>query len=136
MSSCENMDQEMTDDELIQAIIESDHRISVTKSEIPKTAITSLNFKMPDEVIRVAELAPELGYEIEMKSWDFFDFELDCSCNNQHKSKDNVAVGEEWSCSVDTNGLSDTTFNLHITSTHGDVDGDMMAHMISITNAS
>jgi len=66
----------------------------------------------------------------------FFDFELDCSCNNQHKSKDNVAVGEEWSCSVDTNGMSDTTFNLHITSTHGDVDGDMMVHMISETNAS
>ena len=87
MSSCENMDQEMTDDELIQAIIESDHRISVTKNEIPKTAITSLNFKMPDEVIRVAELAPELGYEIEMKSWDFFDFELDYERNdNQYFS--------------------------------------------------
>ena len=87
MNSCENMDQEMTDDELIQAIIESDHRISVTKNEIPKTAITSLNFKMPDEVIRVAELAPELGYEIEMKSWDFFDFELDYERNdNQYFS--------------------------------------------------
>ena len=82
ISSCENMDQEMSDDELIQAIIESDNRISVTKNEIPKTAITSLNFKMPDEVIRYAELAPELGFEIEMKSWDFFDFELDYERND------------------------------------------------------
>ncbi|MEJ6765285.1 MAG: hypothetical protein QNK50_06380 [Flavobacteriaceae bacterium] len=64
ISSCENIDQEMSDDELIQAIIESDNRISVTKNEIPKTAITNLNFKMPDEVIRFAELAPELGFEI------------------------------------------------------------------------
>ena len=37
--SCENMDQEMTDDELIQAIIESENRISVAKNDLPKSAI-------------------------------------------------------------------------------------------------
>ena len=75
--SCENMDQEMTDDELIQAIIESENRISVAKNDLPKSAIASINFDMPNDIIRLAELAPELGYEIELKSWDFFDFELD-----------------------------------------------------------
>ena len=82
ISSCENMDQEMSDDELIQAIIESDNRISVTKNDLPKSAISTLNFKMPEDVIRLAELAPELGFEIEMKSWDFFDFELDYERND------------------------------------------------------
>ena len=75
--SCENMDQEMSDDELIQAIIESENRISVAKNDLPKSAIASINFDMPNDIIRLAELAPELGYEIELKSWDFFDFELD-----------------------------------------------------------
>ena len=77
LGSCENMDQEMSDDELIQAIISSENRISVTKNDLPKTAISTLNFKMDNDVIRYAELAPELGFEIEMKSWEFFDFELD-----------------------------------------------------------
>ena len=38
LGSCENMDQEMSDDELIQAIISSENRISVTKNDLPKTA--------------------------------------------------------------------------------------------------
>ena len=75
--SCENMDQEMTDDELIQAIIESENRISVTKEDLPQSTLTSLNFDMPNDVIRSAELAPDLGFEIELKSWNFFEFELD-----------------------------------------------------------
>jgi len=82
LSSCENMDQEMSDDELIQAIISSENRISITKNDLPKTAISTLNFKMSDDVIRYAELAPELGFEIEMKSWGFFDFELDYERND------------------------------------------------------
>ncbi|MBL6648752.1 MAG: hypothetical protein ISP56_00630 [Flavobacteriaceae bacterium] len=75
--SCENTDQEMTDDELIQAIIESENRISVTKEDLPQSTITSLNFDVPNDVIRSAELAPNLGFEIELKSWNFFEFELD-----------------------------------------------------------
>ena len=55
--SCENMDQEMTDDELIQAIIESENRISVAKEDLPQSTLTSLNFEMPNDVIRSAELA-------------------------------------------------------------------------------
>ena len=82
LGSCENMDQEMSDDELIQAIISSENRISVTKNDLPKTAISTLNFKMDNDVIRYAELAPELGFEIEMKSWEFFDFELDYERND------------------------------------------------------
>ena len=75
--SCENMDQEMTDDELIQAIIESENRISVAKEDLPQSTLTSLNFDVPNDVIRSAELAPDLGFEIELKSWNFFEFELD-----------------------------------------------------------
>ena len=82
LGSCENMDQEMSDGESIQAIISSENRISVTKNDLPKTAISTLNFKMSDDVIRYAELAPELGFEIEMKSWGFFDFELDYERND------------------------------------------------------
>lgn len=37
---------------------------------------------MPNDVINIAVLAPELGYEVEMKSWDFFDFELDYERND------------------------------------------------------
>ena len=79
--SCENSDV-LSDDELIEAIIEADNRISVSKNDLPKSAISSLDFNMPDDIIRQAELAPELGYEVEMKSWDFFDFELDYERND------------------------------------------------------
>ena len=82
LGSCEKMDQEMSDDELIQAIISSENRIAVTKNDLPKTAIATLNFKMDNDVIRYAALAPELGFEIEMKSWGFFDFELDYERND------------------------------------------------------
>ena len=80
-SSCENSDS-MTDSELIEAIIEAENRITVSKNDLPKAAISSLDFNMPDDIIRLAELAPDLGYEVEMKSWDFFDFELDYERND------------------------------------------------------
>ncbi|MAU62968.1 MAG: hypothetical protein CMC38_01260 [Flavobacteriaceae bacterium] len=80
-TSCENSG-EMSDDELIEAIINAENRISVTKNDLPKSAITSLDFNKPGDVIGSAELAPELGFEIEMKSWDFFDFELDYERND------------------------------------------------------
>ncbi len=79
--SCENSEV-MSDDELIEAIIEDENRIKVSKNDLPKAAISSLDFNMPDDIIRLAELAPELGYEVEMKSWDFFDFELDYERND------------------------------------------------------
>ena len=75
--SCENNGGEMSDDELIEAIINAENRISVTKNDLPKSAIANLDFNMPNDIVGYAELAPELGYEIEMKSWDFIDFELD-----------------------------------------------------------
>ena len=74
--SCENNDVLMSDDEIIEAIIESENRVIVSKSDLPKSTVSNLDYEMPDEVIRLAELVPELGYEIEMKSWSFFDFEL------------------------------------------------------------
>ena len=61
----------MSDDEIIEAIIDSENRVIVSKSDLPKSTVSNLDYEMPDEVIRLAELVPELGYEIEMKSWSF-----------------------------------------------------------------
>jgi len=80
-SSCENSDA-LSDDELIQAIIDADNRTTISKNDLPKSAISTLNVEMPNDVINIAVLAPELGYEVEMKSWDFFDFELDYERND------------------------------------------------------
>lgn len=58
---------------------------------------------MPDEVIRLAELVPEHGYEIEMKSWSFFDFELDYERNDNkyfnidgRKLESSTLKKDEW----------------------------------------
>ena len=75
--SCNESNTELSDEQLIEAIIESENRISVSVRDLPNSAITSLDFDMPNDVVDMAELAPDLGYEIEMKSWEFFEFELD-----------------------------------------------------------
>lgn len=75
--SCNESNTELSDEQLIEAIIESENRISVSVRDLPNSAITSLDFDMPNDVVDIAELAPDLGYEIEMKSWEFFEFELD-----------------------------------------------------------
>jgi len=101
--SCENNDVLMSDDEIIEAIIESENRVIVSKSDLPKSTISNLDYEMPDEVIRLAELVPELGYEIEMKSWSFFDFELDYERNDNkyfnidgRKLESSTLKKDEW----------------------------------------
>jgi hypothetical protein len=81
-NSCTKTESELTDDQLIDAIIESEERISVAINDLPNTAIASLDVIMPNDVVSSAELAPKLGFEIEMKSWDFFEFELDYERND------------------------------------------------------
>ena len=75
--SCDVDGSEMSDDELIQAIIDSENKILISNSDLPNSAISSINFEMPNDFIDEATLAPELGYEIEMKSFDFIKLELD-----------------------------------------------------------
>ncbi|MDA0757042.1 MAG: hypothetical protein O3C01_00040 [Bacteroidetes bacterium] len=75
--SCDVDGSEMSDDELIEAIIDSENKILISNSDLPSPAISSINFEMPNDFIDEASLAPELGYEIEMKSFDFIKLELD-----------------------------------------------------------
>ena len=100
----------MSDDELIDAIIQSENRISVSKNDLPKATITNLDFNMPDDVVGSAELAPELGYEIAMKSWEFFEFELDYERNdnqyfttNGRKLESSKAEKDGWGNKKDMN---------------------------------
>lgn len=60
--------------------------------------------------------------------------ELDCSCNNQHKSAD-VPTGEQHEFSVDTNFWSDTTFDFHLTSINGTGDKDVLVHLVTKTTS-
>jgi len=81
--SCDIDGDEMSDDELIQAIIDSENKILISKSDLPSSAISSISFEMPNDFIDEATLAPELGYEIEMKSFDFIKLEIDYERNDE-----------------------------------------------------
>ena len=101
--SCDNTVTEMSDEQIIEAIVESENRISVSIDDLPASAITSLDFNMPDDFVGSAELAPELGFEVEMKSWDFFEFELDYERNdnqyfstNGRKLESNIKNKDGW----------------------------------------
>ena len=101
--SCDNTVTEMSDEQIIEAIVESENRISVSIDDLPASAITSLDFNMPDDFVGSAELALELGFEVEMKSWDFFDFELDYERNdnqyfstNGRKLESNIKNKDGW----------------------------------------
>jgi hypothetical protein len=109
-NSCSDNVSELSDEQLIEAIIESENRISVSAKDLPNSAITSLNFDMPNDVVSLAELAPELGYEIEMKSWDFFEFELDYERNdnqyfatNGRKLESSKSEKDSWGNKKDMN---------------------------------
>ena len=72
----------MSDEELIDAIINYDNKIEVTEMDLPKSAVSMIGADMPDDVISKAKLAPDLGYEVVMKSSGFFAFELDFERND------------------------------------------------------
>ena len=65
-------------------------------------------------------LGVDFGDKIDPSQDKGWNFELDCSCNNQHKEKRDVPTGQEWKCSVDTNGMGhDTTFKFKCTAITG-----------------
>ena len=81
--SCDDSnDTMMSDDELIDAIINSNDRVEINQNDLPQTALSSIKIDMPNDLINYAEIAPELGYEIEMKSFSSFVFELDFERND------------------------------------------------------
>ncbi len=69
--SCE-VENTLTDDELIEAIINSDEKISVLENDLPNKLKNSISDYMPDDFIDNAKLAPSLGYQIEMRSIEVF----------------------------------------------------------------
>lgn len=81
-TSCEEVSDVMSDEELIDAIINYDNKIEVSEMDLPDSAVSVIGTDMPNDVISKAELAPDLGYEIEMKSSGFFAFELDFERND------------------------------------------------------
>lgn len=69
--SCE-VENILTDDELIEAIINSEEKISVLESDLPNKLKNSISDDMPDDFVDNAKLAPSLGYQIEMRSIEVF----------------------------------------------------------------
>ena len=71
ISGCEIQD-EMTDDELIDAIINSEEKVQIIESDLPIDAMNTMKSNMPDDFFDHGNLAPKLGYEIKMRTIDFF----------------------------------------------------------------
>ena len=69
--SCE-IENILTDDELIEAIINSEEKISVLEIDLPNKLKNSISDDMPDDFIDNAKLAPSLGYQIELRSIEIF----------------------------------------------------------------
>ncbi|MEL6864991.1 MAG: hypothetical protein AAFP19_11250 [Bacteroidota bacterium] len=70
LSSCgKNKDTSptMTDDELIQAIQEATNKSSVDMEELPIATVTNLEENFTESNMERALLAPELGYELDMR---------------------------------------------------------------------
>tara|TARA_R110000772_G_scaffold122450_1_gene228678 strand:- start:1335 stop:1757 length:423 start_codon:yes stop_codon:yes gene_type:complete len=64
----------------------------------------------------------------------YWNIELDCSCNNQHK-KATVGFNEKHEFSVDTNFWSDTTFDFHLTSQNGANDAGVLVRIQTNTTS-
>ena len=70
-SSCE-INDEMTDDELIDAIINSSEKVQILESDLPIDAKNILSSDMPDDFFYDGNLAAKLGYEVKIRTLDFF----------------------------------------------------------------
>ena len=62
----------MSDDELIDAIINAEERVQIVESDLPIDAKNTMNSDMPDDFFDKGSLASQLGYQINMRSFDFF----------------------------------------------------------------
>ena len=71
LSSCQIQD-EMTDSELIDAIINSDQKIEIIESDLPNSAKNTIEIEMPDDFFDKGNMDVNLGYEISLRTIDFF----------------------------------------------------------------
>ena len=62
----------MSDDELIDAIINAEEKIQILESDLPVDAKNTMSSDIPDDFFDKGSLASQLGYQINMRSFDFF----------------------------------------------------------------
>ena len=70
-TACEFEDL-MSDDELIDAIINAEEKVQILKSDLPIDAKNTMSSDIPDDFFDKGSLASQLGYQINMRSFDFF----------------------------------------------------------------
>ena len=62
----------MSDDELIDAIISAEEKVQILESDLPIDAKNTMSSDIPDDFFDKGSLASQLGYQINMRSFDFF----------------------------------------------------------------
>ena len=62
----------MSDDELIDAIINAEEKVQIIESDLPVDAKNTISSDIPDDFFDKGSLASQLGYQINMRSFDFF----------------------------------------------------------------
>ena len=62
----------MSDDELIDAIINAEEKVQILESDLPVDAKNTMSSDIPDDFFDKGSLASQLGYQINMRSFDFF----------------------------------------------------------------
>ena len=62
----------MSDDELIDAIINAEENVLILESDLPLDAKNTMSSDIPDDFFDKGSLASQLGYQINMRSFDFF----------------------------------------------------------------
>ena len=70
-TACET-DDIMSDDELIDAIVNAEEKVPILETDLPLDAKNTLSNDIPDDFFDKGSLASQLGYQINMRSFDFF----------------------------------------------------------------
>ena len=70
-TACE-FDDVMSDDELIDAIINAEEKVQILEYDLPIDAKNTMSSDIPDDFFDKGNLASQLGYQINMRSFDFF----------------------------------------------------------------
>lgn len=65
--SC-NTESVISDDELIELIINSKDKVSIAESDLPSISLSYLNKEFEDDYVDQSKLAPKYGYEIGLRS--------------------------------------------------------------------
>ena len=70
-TACET-DDIMSDDELIDAIVNAEEKVQILETDLPLDAKNTMSNDIPDDFFDKGSLASQLGYQINMRSFDFF----------------------------------------------------------------